>query len=392
MKSILSGILVLCTSVGYTQWTAVPSGTTEDLTTISFANSTIGLSCGKLAASGHSIVIRTTDGGATWTTNQAALSGVVRDIAMHSGGNAVIVGDSGRIYTSSDYGDTWTNQTAFTSTQLTAAQFISNNLVLCGDGAGNLYASNDGGINWTAADTAFDVRVNELHYQNNLLWLSGEGGILASSADTGNSWQVYSQPYFGFFSGNGIAVFDTVGYAVSDYGFAVKYSPTSGWSSLTIPSANTLNSVASSNLLSAVIIGNNGFIYRTEDGNNWIDETYSNTTINLTDVTYVDAATAVICGTDGTVLKSTNDISGISDDNTVVAIRLYPNPATNGITLQSNQNMKQIFIFDVYGKLVVSESILQETAYINIEHLHAGMYLLRVETESDTSVMPFIKQ
>lgn len=391
MKSILSGLLVLCTSVGYTQWTAVPTGTTEDLTTISFANSTIGLSAGKLAASGHSIIIRTTDGGTTWTTNQAVLSGVVRDIAMHSGGNAVIVGDSGRIYTSSDYGDTWANQTAFTTTHLTATQFINSNVVLCGDAEGNLYASNDGGINWTARDTAFDVAINQLHYQNNLLWLSGEGGILASSADTGNSWQVYTQPYFGFFSGNGIAVFDTVGYAVSDYGFAVKYSPTSGWSSLTIPTANTLNSVASSNLLSAVIIGDNGFIYRTEDGNNWIDETYSNTTINLADVTYVDAATAVICGTDGTVLKSTNDISGISDDNTVTT-RLYPNPATNGITLQSNQNMKQVFIFDVYGKLVASESILQETAYINVEHLHAGMYLLRIETESGNSVMPFIKQ
>lgn len=392
MKSLLSALLLLHVTVGYTQWTAVPTGTSEYLTTISFANSSIGVCAGKIATSGHSIVMRTTDGGNSWLTNQAALPGVVRDIAMHSGGNAVLVGDSGRVYTSSDYGATWTNQAAFANSPLTAAQFIGSDVLVCGDAEGNIYTSLDAGIIWSVTDTAFDVRINKLHYQNNLLWLSGEGGIIASSADTGNSWQVHVQPYFGFFSGNGIAVFDTVGYAVSDYGFAVRYNPSSGWSSLTVPTANTLNSVASGNLLSAVIIGDNGFIYRTEDGTNWMNETYSNTTINLIDVTYVDAATAIICGTDGTVLKSTTDISGVADGNTRVEIKLYPNPATSGITLQSSHNMKQIFIFDVYGKLVAFESSVQRTGYINIEHLQAGMYLLRVETDNGPSVLPFIKQ
>jgi photosystem II stability/assembly factor-like uncharacterized protein len=317
---------------------------------------------------------------------------VVRDIAMHPGGNAIIVADSGRVYTSSDYGDTWSNQTAFTSTHLSATQFISSDVVVCGDADGNLYKSIDGGITWTATDTAFDIRINQLQYQDNLLWLSGEGGIIASSADTGNSWQIYAQPYFGFFSGNGIAVFDTVGYAVSDYGFAVKYHPASGWTSLTIPVANTLNSVASSNLLSAVIIGDNGFIYRTEDGNNWSNETYSNTTINLLDITYIDASTAIICGTDGTILKTTTDISGIADHSNGDDISLYPNPATNGITLRADQNIKQIFIFDIYGKLVAAETNQQQTNYINVEHLQTGMYLLRVETQNEISVLPFIKQ
>jgi photosystem II stability/assembly factor-like uncharacterized protein len=392
MKSILTSILLLCETVGYTQWTAAPTGTTEDLTTIAFANSTIGLSAGKLATAGNSLVLRTTDGGTTWATNQAALVGVVRDIAMHPGGNAIIVADSGRVYTSSDYGDTWSNQTAFTTTDLSATQFISSDIIVCGDADGTLYKSLDGGVTWNASDTAFDVRINQLLYQNNKLWLSGEGGIIASSLDTGNSWQVYAQPYFGFFSGNGIAVFDTVGYAVSDYGFAVKYHPTSGWTSLSIPTANTVHSVASGNLLSAVIIGDNGFIYRTEDGNNWIDETYSNTTINLLDITYIDAATAIICGTGGTILKSTTDISGIADHSNGDDISLYPNPATNGITLRADQNIQQVSIFDIYGKLVVAETDLQQTNYINLEHLQSGMYLLRVETQSGISILPFIKQ
>jgi hypothetical protein len=183
-----------------------------------------------------------------------------------------------------------------------------------------------------------------------------------------------------------------VGYAVSDYGFAVKYHPTSGWTSLSIPTANTVHSVASGNLLSAVIIGDNGFIYRTEDGNNWIDETYSNTTINLLDITYIDAATAIICGTGGTILKSTTDISGIADHSNGDDISLYPNPATNGITLRADQNIKQVSIFDIYGKLVVAETDLQQTNYINLEHLQSGLYLLRVQTRSGFSVLTFIKQ
>lgn len=58
---------------------------------------------------------------------------------------------------------------------------------------------------------------------------------------------------------------------------------------------------------------------------------------------------------------------------------LYPNPATDKISIQVNNSMvgKSIAIFNSAGARVKNETILSEQQTINISGLKAGVYILK---------------
>ena len=67
--------------------------------------------------------------------------------------------------------------------------------------------------------------------------------------------------------------------------------------------------------------------------------------------------------------KNQGDIEGFS---------MYPNPVTNGkvyITTASNSS-KEIFIYDVFGTLILKTTILGKELSLN--DMDAGVYVLRV--------------
>ena len=72
---------------------------------------------------------------------------------------------------------------------------------------------------------------------------------------------------------------------------------------------------------------------------------------------------------------------------------LYPNPAHNTLTVESTSPIREITVYDMAGHAVMVEtmctSYLQQT--INITSLHAGIYLLKVVTETGIETAKFVK-
>ena len=64
-------------------------------------------------------------------------------------------------------------------------------------------------------------------------------------------------------------------------------------------------------------------------------------------------------------------------------LSIYPNPATNLITIKSNEDllMNSIEIYDISSKLITTQTLTQQDATINISTLTAGVYFVKIGTK-----------
>ncbi len=64
------------------------------------------------------------------------------------------------------------------------------------------------------------------------------------------------------------------------------------------------------------------------------------------------------------------------------SIRVYPNPAFGSVTIEAITSIKHINIYDLNGRNVYSAALDNSSAYINVDFLTTGIYIVNVETEA----------
>ena len=89
---------------------------------------------------------------------------------------------------------------------------------------------------------------------------------------------------------------------------------------------------------------------------------------------------------------------GINKSNLVNSFKIYPNPAHDYLKIISLPEVPfyKIEIYDITGKRISADSlqmpvILTKTTSINISSLTAGVYFLRLISESDIDIIKFVK-
>lgn len=201
IRSVLYALLVAAASPAFCQWAAVPSGTTSYLKDIFFLNDSEGYCVGGGDMYGYpndeqAVVLRTHDGGATWST-VLQHAGVAFTAVAAKGDTVLCFGRSmattGLVWTSNDGGTTWNADTltwlthdvvkpAFhgsdllflagqdllkldLDTHLPQTLFIANNAGLYGLDGNDVYVfsvdrhlhkSADGGSTWVPIPCLFD--------------------------------------------------------------------------------------------------------------------------------------------------------------------------------------------------------------------------------------------
>ncbi|MBC7643246.1 MAG: T9SS type A sorting domain-containing protein [Flavobacterium sp.] len=73
-------------------------------------------------------------------------------------------------------------------------------------------------------------------------------------------------------------------------------------------------------------------------------------------------------------------------------LKIFPNPTTSMVTLQSNSNMMfdKITVADLTGKTIIEQT--QNTNQINVEKLASGMYILQAFSGEEKWVSKFVKE
>lgn len=85
-------------------------------------------------------------------------------------------------------------------------------------------------------------------------------------------------------------------------------------------------------------------------------------------------------------------VDGIVDALSV-PVKVYPNPAYDAITIESENDMNEIAFYSIRGELVAKiPGNLMQTKKVSIESLKSGIYFVQVKTRKDTKTIKLVKK
>jgi hypothetical protein len=124
-------------------WVAQTSGTTNDLSDVSFTDASTGTVAGRFGT-----ILRTTDGGVTWVAQESGTSEWLGGVSFTDANIGTVVGQVGTILRTTDGGATWVSQDAPPGTdQFFDVSFTDANTGTI-VGAHHILRTRDGGATW----------------------------------------------------------------------------------------------------------------------------------------------------------------------------------------------------------------------------------------------------
>lgn len=81
-----------------------------------------------------------------------------------------------------------------------------------------------------------------------------------------------------------------------------------------------------------------------------------------------------------------------TENNKALGFAMYPNPASNQLTISARENISNADVFNVLGRKVKSFAINSAKKTLDISDLSAGIYLVKYESAGKTGTAKFIKQ
>ena len=271
--------VLLATSDGGATWEPRPAISKDSLRDLFFVDERTGwLLCEadayapRAEARSRSYLLKTTDGGATWTRSEVAgADALFVRVAFADSSRGWLLGEAGTLYATADGGATWARQSVPTRHLLLGAHFLdARHGWVVGAGSTALYTA-DGGATWRAgrvhvpADTA----------ASSVLVREDTHGVFASTSSSADDETTSAAP-------------------------KARKAPTTN----TSPASVRLHSVSFVDERRGWAVGVRGAIYATVDGGrNWLPQR-SGVRMDLFDVKFFDAREGRAVGSGGTVLHT----------------------------------------------------------------------------------------
>src|SRR5712692_5127368 len=111
---------------------------------VSFVDANTGTAVGA-----RGTILRTTDGGATWTPQMSGTTNYLVGVSFVDANTGTAVGGRGTILRTTDGGATWTPQTSGTTDSLSAVSCADANTCTTVGGFNTILRTTDGGATWT---------------------------------------------------------------------------------------------------------------------------------------------------------------------------------------------------------------------------------------------------
>jgi hypothetical protein len=326
---------------------------------------------------GQGIILKTTNGGANWTTLASSLSYPVRDLFVVGKDTLFVCGGAEQtnsvIAKSFDGGNTFTPiGTSYFDAMLGGLYFLNSNVGFLG-----VYESVFGSYNPTLAT-----------------WLSTSNGgssfstnIIPSSSSYWNFASDFPDASNGYFTRStyvtGMSVYlrkTTDGGATWTENIISSF--TGGLYGLDFIDANT-----------GYIVGEGGVIQKTINGGSIWNAEISPTTNELRSVCFVNPSLGFSAGANGTILKY-QVYTGVSQTVPLhETINIYPIPASDNIIVENtdfNYDIS-ISIYDTKGQLFLRNNVQSIKTEIDISILKPGVYILKWVDSKRIVIKRFIK-
>jgi len=350
-------------------WSYVNNGQSRTVNWVSFSDSLHGIGCGR-----YGLILRTTDGGATWSDVSTGVYQYSYYGAKAKGNFAWIVGDLGWMYRSTDGGATWQAQPPTSANTLFSVDFEdSQNGWAVGD-AGTILHTTDSGLHWTSQSSGTNAVLYGVTFTSLTQgWVVGAAGTLLHTTTGGASWSPvltgvnvplfnieFPAPALGFIAGmNGTMLRST------DSGLH--------WAKQSIPTTRNLWVVKGRSSAALWCTADSGLVlFSTDAGVTWNDA-YSNTSFDMFGLDVTGNNTVIIVGDNGSIVRNSMAPLTAVQQNPLLPRSFsmsqnYPNPFNPTTVISFSlpfRSFVTLTVFDLLGKKV---------AAIISEELPAGNY------------------
>jgi photosystem II stability/assembly factor-like uncharacterized protein len=297
-------------------------------------------------------IMKTNDGGLTWNqlSNLHLPLGAL-DISTPTENVAYLTGGfcDSCLSKSIDKGITWTHISRPTLTDAPMSiHFLTDKIGFTGDD--EIYRTTDGGNSWNIANTVSgwmgNDRITDYKFLDNQIGFAlTDNWNIYKTIDAGQNWTINNLPISNTSGCRGIE-FDQ-----KNYGYITGYG------------------------LDQPFISNNG-------GQTWvIDASYPTSSPSMC-VSISKNHKVIIGAQDGKVLIRQNIPLSINPNSITELINLYPNPTKDKINIETENNIENIMISDVTGKIVFTIFLnnLTRNYQVDLTNYAKGIYLLNIKT------------
>lgn len=321
MKSFFQHLLILLiliffsTSI-YSQWNQYPVNAPYDINCVGVYNSNL------IYAGYGSFLFKSDDGGNSWVSielkdqsNSYLLGSIIYDIEFISNTEAIAVGmilmgNDEVILRTSDGGVTWSFANVYPSGTWPRVQnkihFVTSTIGYTVGSNGRILRTNNGGVSWTliSAGVPNNLNIKDVYFTstNNGITIGGEHILKTNNG--GNSWTstVFSGENFNAIHFSSILN----GYIVGDNNKLMRTTDGgNSWNDVPligIPNVFDVTSVFFNTDIDGYITGSNGIIYHTTDGGvSW--EKYE-TSSKLNDIFFDNSNDGYVVGNNGKFLHT----------------------------------------------------------------------------------------
>jgi photosystem II stability/assembly factor-like uncharacterized protein len=353
----------------------------------------------QIISGGYQSVFNSGNNGDDWTTSPSFIP-YARIFDIHKlGTNYFLSTDGDGVYKSTDNGNLWGSNTL---PGYSTFRFADDGTNLYVAREGGLSKSTDNGTTWAPFSTGLPSTIIAID-----LLIDGGSIFAACAAQEFADYGVYksalgtasfTQTNTGManLTGQALAKIGSTIYVGTEEGVYKSEDQASSW----LPE-NT--GIANRSVYDLLVIGNNllaatdsGVFIKADGSGIWTDISYNLPTRSVNSIS--NNAEYILAGTNGaSVWKIPLLQVGIDNlKDKYEGVSLYPNPARQFITLQSNcsgSNTCNVIIRNSMGQVVMRIPYCTRLASINIESLTNGIYLLEVlDGELSHFISRFVKE
>lgn len=343
----------------------------------------------------HGTLLRTSDGGLTWTQDSIGINLSFRSIAIPSVNIMYVAGDNGSLYSSSDQGFNWTQVDLGISKHLKGVAFISAQLGWVFGKGGQLWSTTNGGSSWSTVPIDTAIAINALTaVDDRRFTVYREDGTILRTVNAGSSWQI---PYASSRSLNAAASLGSLTWVVGDSGTVLISTNAGGsWSRRDIPSFAHLEDVFPMGSSKTYVAGERGALfYTTDNGVTWFRQ-YNADSHDLFGLAFLDSTHGIAVGNGGVILTTTSagTVTSVPPPGSQLPSEFllhqnFPNPFNPSTVIRYELPRRadvRLSVYDVLGREVATlANGVQEVGRKEVEWnsmgKSSGVYFYRLSME-----------
>ncbi len=340
-------------------------------------------------------LLRTNDGGLTWTPVDIGASLVLADYCFPTVSTGYAVEHHNMLYKTTDAGETWQSSNIGIPGYFNVIYFLNENKGFIGGDDGLLIKTTDGGESWSTVDISDYGWFRDMQFfDDENGWLLNHSGNIYKTTDGGNSWQVkgiggtgnlndmyFINPQKGFVTSLMGKLFMTEDggdtwsqvFSFSQYAnrTVIKFvNESEGWLSVSA-----------------------SLYYTTDGGYSWTDYPVNN---YILDICFFNSNTGWISGSYSLMLKYNNQMTDVKE-TVFESFIVFPNPASDKITLSIpglGDEHTLLNVYDLSGKLCFNRNMsnINGKITLDISFLPGGLYLFELKTPEKSKIIKVLKR